>query len=205
MTMSQRPLYDQAYIDTGEGPVVILLHGLFGKIDMWAPAIEALKKSYRVIVPRLPIFETTRELADIRKIAHTLHEFIEWNNLEDIRLVGHDVGGHVAVMYAYDHPNKVAKIVLTGVSGPAYQSEELVHEVYAHREAGTQVEMLLNKLDHRVMLLWGLEDRITPPEVTLHLHDFLQNSEVRFLEECGHLPMIEKPEAFAKHLISFLD
>jgi pimeloyl-ACP methyl ester carboxylesterase len=55
------------------------------------------------------------------------------------------------------------------------------------------------------MLLWGLEDKITPPEVTLHFHDSLQNSEVHFLEKAGHLRMIEEPEAFAKHLISFLN
>jgi 2-hydroxy-6-oxonona-2,4-dienedioate hydrolase len=54
-----------------------------------------------------------------------------------------------------------------------------------------------------VMLLWGLEDRITPPSVTFHFHDFLQNSEIRFIEKCGHLPMIEEPEKFVRHLTSF--
>ncbi len=210
--MKQKPLYDQAYVDEGDGHVVILLHGLFGRIDMWTPAIDALKSNYRVIIPRLPIFEGTKNISDIRQVARTLHEFIEWHELRDVSLVGHDAGGHVAMVYAHDHPGNVMRIVLSGVSGPAYQSEEIVHEVYAHRRpcppaggAGTHVETLLNKLDHHVMLLWGLEDKITPPEVTLHFHDYLQNSEVRFLERSGHLPMVEEPEAFARHLISFLN
>jgi 2-hydroxy-6-oxonona-2,4-dienedioate hydrolase len=53
------------------------------------------------------------------------------------------------------------------------------------------------------MLLWGLEDKITPPSITFHFHDFLKNSEIRFIEKCGHLPMVEEPEKFAKHLASF--
>jgi len=205
-------IYDQAFIDTGKGPVVILIHGLFGPIGMWRSTIDALKSNYRVIVPRLPIFEVTNEFSDIRYAAKALHQFIEINGLYDVSLVGHDAGGHVAVMYAHDHPGNVMRIVLSGVSGPAYQTEEIVHEVYAHRQpclpagkAGTPVEPFLNKIDHHVMLLWGLEDKITPPEVSFHFHDFLQNSEVRFLENSGHLPMIEEPEAFAKHLISFLN
>ncbi|MEJ0029903.1 MAG: alpha/beta hydrolase [Bacteroidota bacterium] len=71
--------------------------------------------------------------------------------------------------------------------------------------ADTSVEAMLNKIDHRVMLLWGLEDRITPPGITFHFHDFLQNSEIRFIEKCGHLPMVEEPERFIKHLVSFFD
>lgn len=244
-------LYNQLYIDTGDGPVVILLHGLFGKLAMWKPAVEALRKKFRVIVPRLPIFELPADRTNIGHLSALLHEFIEFHNLRDVNLVGHAIGGQVALSYAHDHPRNVGRIVLSGSNGlfessdfqaatssevsdynyvdeqvraAFYHSDEapdaLVDEIYAAVQNDTKrqsissliqssrqnsVEMFLNKLDHRVMLLWGLEDKITPPEVALHFHDFLQNSEVRFIEKCGHLPMIEEPEIFTKHLISFLD
>lgn len=244
-------LYNQAYIDTGDGPVVILLHGLFGKLAMWKPAIETLRKNFRVIVPRLPIFELPADRTNISHLSDLLHEFIESYRLRDVNLVGHAIGGQVALCYAHDHPRNVSRIVLSGSNGlfestdfqaatsaevsdynyvdehvrsAFYNSEGapegLVDEIYATVQNVTKrqnissliqssrqssVEMFLNKLDHRVMLLWGLEDKITPPEVALHFHDFLQNSEVRFIEKCGHLPMIEEPEIFTKHLISFLD
>ena len=249
--MSNSPLYDQAYIDTGDGPVVILLHGLFGKLAMWRPTIDALKQNYRVIVPRLPILELPTEHTNIHHLSELLHQFIEWHNLKDVNLVGHAIGGQVALSYSHDHPGNVYRIVLSGCSGLVdsndldaatsaevgdynyveehvrqafYRSDDapeaLVHDIYATVQSKAKrrnisslvrssrrdsVETFLNKLDHRVMLLWGLEDRITPPETALHFHDFLQNSEIRFIEKCGHLPMIEEPGLFTGHLISFLD
>ncbi|HZY79342.1 MAG TPA: alpha/beta hydrolase [Cyclobacteriaceae bacterium] len=244
-------LYNQAYIDAGDGPPVIFLHGLFGKLGMWRSSVEALMKNYRVVVPRLPIFELPAESTNIRHLAEVLHEFIECHNLRDVNLVGHAIGGQVALMYANYHPRNVDRIVLTGSAGlfesldfkmamspeatnydfinkqvrSAFYNaedapEQLVDEIYASIQSSPRrlnissliqssktdtVEVFLNNLDHRVMLLWGLQDKITPPEVALHFHDFLRNSEVRFIEKCGHLPMVEEPEIFSKHLLSFLD
>ncbi len=244
----KQPLYNQVYIDTGDGPVVILLHGLFGKVGMWKSTVEVLSKNFRVMVPRLPLFELPADQTTIDHLAELLHEFVEWHRLTDIHLVGHAIGGQVALTYAHDHPRNVNRIVLTGSSGmfessdfqaatsaevndynyideqvrsAFYRTDEtpetLVDEIYATIQSKgpridsliessrqNRVEMFLNRLDHRVMLLWGLEDRITPPEVALHFHDFLQNSEIRFIEKCGHLPMIEEPDIFSKHLKSFL-
>lgn len=181
--VKSEPVYGQAFIDTGDGPTVILLHGLFGKVSMWKRTIEGLKKNFRVVVPRLPIFDLPAESVSIKQLSAHLHEFIEWHNLDDVCIVGHGIGGQLALAYAAEHPIKVYKIVLSSTAEP---------------DAST-----LNRLDHRVMLLWGLEDRITPPAVTFHFHDFLQNSEIRFIEKCGHLPMVEEPEKFVRHLASF--
>jgi len=246
--LKKEPMYTQAFIDTGDGPVVMLLHGLFGKVTMWKRTVESLKKNFRVIVPRLPIFDLPAERASIKQLSIHLHEFIEWYKLDDVRLVGHGIGGQLALVYASEHPRIVSKIVVSGselfqneeleeiihanvddnnvvdervksafynsyLAGPALVSEirraigdESVRasiESLARSSSEDPLESLLNKLDHRVMLLWGLEDRITPPGVTFHFHDFLQNSEIRFIEKCGHLPMVEEPEKFVKHLASF--
>jgi 2-hydroxy-6-oxonona-2,4-dienedioate hydrolase len=52
--------------------------------------------------------------------------------------------------------------------------------------------------------MWGLQDKITTPESALHFHDLLPNSEVKFMDECGHLPMVEQAEQYTKHLLRFL-
>ena len=226
---------------------MLLLHGLFGKVSMWKRTIESLKKNFRVVVPRLPLFDVPVEHADIRKLSTRLHEFIEWHGLSDVYLVGHGMGGQLALMYASEHPGNVNRIVVSGsdlfpneelhvlrsVEHDEYEVGErvrsafynsylagpaLVNDIYRTIEdesaranieqlirssANAPVESMLNKLEHRVMLLWGLEDKITPPAITFHFHDFLKNSEIRFIEKCGHLPMVEEPERFARHLVSF--
>ncbi|MEJ0029904.1 MAG: alpha/beta hydrolase [Bacteroidota bacterium] len=108
------PKYSQSYVDVGEGTPVVLLHGLFGKVSMWKRTIESLRKDFRVVVPRLPLFDLPVEQANIRKLSTHLHDFIEWDHLSGVYLVGHGIGGQVALMYASENPRNVEKIVGVG-------------------------------------------------------------------------------------------
>ena len=110
-------LYNQTYIDEGEGEIVLLLHGLFGKVTMWRNTIKALHDDYRVIVPRLPFFNDSIYRTSIDHLVSVLHEFIDWHQLTDVTLVGTDIGGQVAMCYANAHPENVKRVVLSGSSG----------------------------------------------------------------------------------------
>jgi len=243
MSMYKEPLYTQAYMDVGSGPVVILLHGLFGNLAMWRPTIQALQDNYRVVVPRLPFFGEPIFRTHVDNLVNALTEFIDWHQLTDVTLVGTDLGGQVALCYADKFPEHVDRIVLSGSSGLSenivysmdyaairdqinqvfyenkFASFHLVNSVYqtmntsinglhvkyfAQSSQETEVSHILRFLKHRVLLLWGLQDKITPPEVALQFHDLLPHGTVRFIDECGHLPMVERPEQYTNHVISFL-
>jgi pimeloyl-ACP methyl ester carboxylesterase len=59
-------------------------------------------------------------------------------------------------------------------------------------------------LKHPTLLIWGLNDTITPPSVAHEFNSLLKNSELRFIDKCGHAPMMERSEEFNKHLEEFL-
>lgn len=239
------PLYNQSYIDTGHGPVVILLHGLFGNLKMWHKTVDALKQKFRVIVPRLPLFDSNVEHTDLNRLTEVLHEFIEWNNLKDVTLVGHSLGGQAALFYASQHPAHVKKIVLSACGGwfqrqsfdtdnqtesddedalmaiyhPESTPDQLIEEAYATRQqipkqftVGSLIRtlkhknppVLLSRIDHPILLIWGVEDRISQAEVALNFYNCLQNSEIRFIPECGHLPMVEQANHYNHHVVEFL-
>jgi pimeloyl-ACP methyl ester carboxylesterase len=46
------------------------------------------------------------------------------------------------------------------------------------------------------LIVWGKEDRITPPEVAERFHAGIPGSQLVYLPNCGHAPMLERPEAF---------
>lgn len=50
------------------------------------------------------------------------------------------------------------------------------------------------------LLVWGRQDVVTPAEAARQFHALLPDSELHFLEHCGHVPMIERPQAFAQLL-----
>ncbi|HVD98350.1 MAG TPA: alpha/beta hydrolase [Cytophagaceae bacterium] len=55
------------------------------------------------------------------------------------------------------------------------------------------------------LLVWGLNDTITPPIVGHEFNRLIPNSELKFIDHCGHAPMMEHPDKFNKYVQDFLD
>jgi pimeloyl-ACP methyl ester carboxylesterase len=62
----------------------------------------------------------------------------------------------------------------------------------------------LHKLKAPTLLIWGKQDNVTPPFVGEKFHELISNSKLHFIDECGHAPMMEKPEVFNEILDAFL-
>ncbi|MCC5928240.1 MAG: alpha/beta hydrolase [Cyclobacteriaceae bacterium] len=62
----------------------------------------------------------------------------------------------------------------------------------------------LPKLKVPVLLVWGLNDTITPPFVAYEFNRLLTNSTLRFIDKCCHAPMMERPEEFNEIVEEFL-
>ncbi|KOY88046.1 alpha/beta hydrolase [bacterium 336/3] len=60
------------------------------------------------------------------------------------------------------------------------------------------------KIKIPTLLIWGLNDTITPPLVAYEFDDRMPNTELRFIDKCGHAPMMEHPEKFNAILHQFL-
>ena len=63
----------------------------------------------------------------------------------------------------------------------------------------------LHKIKIPVSLIWGKDDRVTPPEVAVEFNTLLSNSELNWVDYCGHAPMMERPIEFNNYLKKFLD
>ena len=62
----------------------------------------------------------------------------------------------------------------------------------------------LNQIKIPTCLIWGNNDTITPPFVGEEFHKLMPNSELHFIDKCGHAPMMEVPETFNQILEVFL-
>jgi len=103
---------------------------------------------------------------------------------------------------------------------PVVATDELVNDVYKLiNDRHSVVRLLamaksairhnmkkdLHKMDLPVCLIWGKDDKITPPEVALEFNEFLPNAELHWIDKCGHAPMMERPEEFNRLLTGFLE
>ncbi|HET6245576.1 MAG: alpha/beta hydrolase [Bacteroidetes bacterium] len=105
------------YVEKGEGPVILLLHGLFGALSNFKDVINHFSKDYKVVIPLLPIYSLPVFSTNVVSLAKYVHRFIEHKKFEKVNLVGNSLGGHIALVYSLKHPLKVNTMTLTGSSG----------------------------------------------------------------------------------------
>lgn len=109
---------DFRYIATGgDGPVLMLLHGLFGALSNFQGIIAGFSKSYNVVVPILPVYELGLRKTGIGGLLDHVDAFVTDRGYADIHLLGNSLGGHIAQLYALRRPERVRSLTLTGSSG----------------------------------------------------------------------------------------
>jgi pimeloyl-ACP methyl ester carboxylesterase len=62
----------------------------------------------------------------------------------------------------------------------------------------------LNQIQIPTLLIWGKNDTVTPPFVAEEFHKLIPNSQLHFIDKCGHAPMMEVPGEFNDLLFTFL-
>jgi 2-hydroxy-6-oxonona-2,4-dienedioate hydrolase len=102
---------------------------------------------------------------------------------------------------------------------PATATKELVDEVFEITRNRLKVIKIislaksairnnlgeeLNNIKQPTLLIWGANDAVTPPFVAEEFHKLIPNSELHFIDKCGHAPMMEQPEEFNAILLKFL-
>jgi len=106
-----------SYVEEGEGPVLLLLHGLFGALSNWQHVIDKFSTNYKVLIPLLPIYDLPLLNANVEALANHVHKFVIFKNLQSFTILGNSLGGHVGLVYTLKHPTFVHSMMLTGSSG----------------------------------------------------------------------------------------
>jgi 2-hydroxy-6-oxonona-2,4-dienedioate hydrolase len=236
------------YLEEGEGEPLMLLHGLFGALSNFADLVEHFKKTHKVIVPLLPLFDLDLFHTSVGGLEKHVQKFIETMDYQNIHLLGNSLGGHVALVHTLKHPERIKTLTLTGSSGlfengmgdtypkrgdkeyirkkteltfydPTMATDDLVNEVFEITNNRIKVIKIialaksairnnlgeeLNQIKQPTLLIWGQNDTITPPFVAEEFRKLIPNSELHFIDKCGHAPMMEVPQAFNTILEEFL-
>jgi pimeloyl-ACP methyl ester carboxylesterase len=106
------------YEDTGgDGPVLVMLHGLMMDASLWDGPIAELRAEHRCVAPTLPLGAHRRAMradADlsIPGIARLVAEFLDRLDLTDVTLVGNDTGGAIVQLLMRDAAERVGRVVL---------------------------------------------------------------------------------------------
>lgn len=234
-----------SYLAAGAGRPLIVLHGLMGALSNFGGVVDYFsKEGFQVIIPQLPIYDLPLIKTNVKNIAKFVHGFMKFKGFEKASFMGNSLGGHVALVYALQHPDRVDQLILTGSSGlyekafgdtfprredkeyvrdktqdvfydPTIATDELVDDVFETiNNRGKLIRILaiaksairhnmapdVPEIKSETCLIWGKQDSVTPPDVAKEFNRLLPNSDLYWIDKCGHAPMMEHPDEFNRIL-----
>jgi haloalkane dehalogenase len=105
-----------AYVDQGEGPPLLLLHGWPTSSFLYRHITPVLARHHRVVVPDLPGFGASSKPVDrtysFELFAQVLDALVERLGLDHLGLVVHDLGGPIGVHWALHRPGRISRLAL---------------------------------------------------------------------------------------------
>jgi pimeloyl-ACP methyl ester carboxylesterase len=108
------------YVQAGNGPVLLLIHGIAGTLENWQAVIEPLARQYTVVAPDLPGHGGSGPGAgdySLGALATGLRDLLVALGHERATLVGHSLGGGIAMQFAYQFPEITDRLVLVSSGG----------------------------------------------------------------------------------------
>ena len=124
MTMTPRTMLlhgqELSYLDSGDGPVVLFIHGILGSQHNWKHLVDRMDDTQRVVVPDLfGHGASAKPMGDYSLSSHaaTLRDLLDRLEIDTVTLVGHSLGGGIAMQFFYLFPERVERLVLVASGG----------------------------------------------------------------------------------------
>jgi pimeloyl-ACP methyl ester carboxylesterase len=249
----------------GGGPAVVLVHGWLSSSRIWEQLAARLAQRFTVYTLDLPGFgESDKPLSGygIRNGSRLLYAFCAHFGLTRANVIGHDLGGAMAVKLAADHPDVVGRLVVVSapadedqidlptmlwlvtvpVVGPIFyalgrvarpvrrlwmrpfvaDSDDLTDVIVddAGRSTPAAVSKTLSisrrelsrgRLARQariikipLLVVAGEEDQIVDPQSVGVWAGGVERAEICLIDECGHMPMVERIAEFNAQILAFL-
>ena len=157
---------DLFYREFGSGQPAIILHGLYGQSDNWVTVGRRIADQFHVFIPDQRNHGQSPHTAihSFPAMADDLAQFIEDHEIENPILIGHSMGGKVAMTYTLENPEKVKKLVVIDIS-PRKYPERLTHTQIISQMLSVDLEKVTTRTEVEKII----EARITDARVRMFI------------------------------------
>ena len=114
--------YRRAFLAAGQGPPLLLIHGIGDSSNTWLPVVEKFATDHTVIAPDLlghGLSDKPRADYSVAAYANGMRDLLSVLDIDSVTVVGHSLGGGVAAQFAYTFPERCERLVLVGTGGIA--------------------------------------------------------------------------------------
>lgn len=253
-----------AYREAGNenSDVLVLIHGFLGSSYDFSRIIPSLAERYHIIAPDLIGFGFSTKNESLNYSKESLSDFVylalKELDIKEFNLLGHSMGGEVALNLVLNHPESVNKLILIDSGGyiqneRSIPSNEFIGSLYLRvafqnyflqrsvfklafynqnavdisdfkpayslvynipsktlykfnkDDDGGSIEEKIKSVKTPTLIIWGDKDELIDVDYAKRFNKELVNSQLIIIRDTGHIPYIEKQEAFFKALFEFIN
>ena len=224
----------------GEGTPIVLLHGLSGSTEWWGRNLEELSAQHLVAAVDLVGFGHNRRflgppavIPPFGEVASLLSRWLPSFG-ERVHLVGHSMGGQIAIRLAAERPDLVRSLTLVNAAGMPFRLDPRPHirslpkppyggvsiarvlvpdflragpasvAVAGTRVLFSDMRALMRRVRVPTLLVWGENDPLVPVEYGRAMQREIEGSRLVVLPRAAHVAMWDAPEAFDDELLRFI-
>ena len=173
----------------GQGKPLVVLHGLLGMSDNWIMPAKELAKNFTVILPDLRNHGNSphSDGFDLQLMAEDIVELINDLGFTSVYLMGHSMGGRVAISVALQHPELIEKLIVVDIAPRKYSGNKSIANMME----------VMSRVDFQALTtLSSIEEflsrYITDPRVRNHAMKNLKRRDSGGFEWKANLPAIIK-------------
>lgn len=148
-----------------EGPSLIILHGLLGLSDNWVSIAKIFSKRYRVYIPDLRNHGNSFHSDEFgyTSMSCDIDQLINANEIENPIIMGHSMGGKLAMIYALNNPEMIRKLIIVDISPVLYAA----NKNFGYLKIMQELDFSL--MQNREDIVVYLNARMDDPRLVLHL------------------------------------
>lgn len=226
---------------TGQGSPVALIHGLSGSSRWWSRNLEALAERHLVAAVDLVGFGRNRRFFGVPAVLPRFSEvtalLARWLETfgEPVHLVGHSMGGGIAIRLAAERPDLVRSLLLVNSAGMPFRLDPRPHvrtlpkppyggpgiarvllpdflragpasvAVAGTRVVFSDLRAMMRRLRVPALLVWGENDPLVPVQYGEAMQREIEGARLEIIPRAAHVAMWDAPEAFNRIALEFFD
>jgi len=164
------------YKKYGEGPPLIILHGLYGSSDNWVTIAKNLSDTYTIILPdqRNHGESPHSDIHNYESMRDDLYELVKDLNLKKIFLAGHSMGGKTAISFAINWPEMLNGLLVADIS--PFENEERTNIGYNYNLSilnamlSVDLKQITSRRDAEELLMKKITDERIAGFILKNLH-----------------------------------
>jgi len=180
---------------SGKGPPLVILHGLYGSSDNWISIARMLEGRFTIFIPDLRNhgYSPHTSTHTYQDMTDDLFQFYNDHQIIKATILGHSMGGKLAMMFAAEYPEMVSGLIVADIAPKNYNSENITFKTVLEHEMilGLMEELNLVAVTSRKEIDYFLSDKLKESTLRQFLLKNIHRNKEGYFEWKINVPVLK--------------